>query len=92
MEPSLPSPQDFTLDDLREHPHLVTDVLLRDEDVSLLLERRGDTVRLACLRRYDRETTRVLAEAKNEHARKVKEGYTRDQAFADLREALTGHP
>lgn len=87
MERDLTASEHFTLDDIRETPNLVTDFLLKDEDVSVILQKRGDTVHLAYLRAYDAETTRILAEAKREHAGKVKEGYTREQALTDFAEA-----
>lgn len=78
---------DISLDDIKVHPELITDVLFDEHDLSLLLEKRGNSVRFAYLRRYDHETTRILEEAKHGYAQKQQEGYTREQAFKDLVEA-----
>lgn len=78
---------DILLDDIKGHPELITDILFDDEDLSLILEKRGKTVRFAYLRRYDKETTRMLAEAKQEYTQKAQEGYTREQAARDFLDA-----
>ncbi len=79
--------QDILLDDLRGHPELITNMLFNDQDVSIILEKRGNTVRFAYLRTYDKETTRILEEARREYAQKKQEGYTREQAFQDFLDA-----
>jgi hypothetical protein len=76
--------QDILLEDIKNNPELITELLLKDQDVSVVLEKHGDTVRFAYLRTYDKETVRILKEAKNEYAQKKEEGYTKEQAFKDL--------
>lgn len=44
-------------------------------------------MRFAYLRTYDKETTRILEEAKLEYAQKKQEGYPREQAFQDFLDA-----
>jgi len=78
---------DILLDDIKAHPELITDILFDDDDLSLILEKRGKTVRFAYLRRYGRDTTRILEEAKQEYAQKAQEGYTREQAAHDFLDA-----
>lgn len=78
---------DILLDDIKGHPELITDILFDDEDLSLILEKRGKTVRFAYLRRYDRESMRILREAKQEYTQQVQKGYTREQAAHDFLDA-----
>ena len=73
--------QDILLEDIKGHPELITDILFDDNDLLLILEKRGDIVRFAYVKRYDENTTRILAETKQEYSRKIKAGYTREQAF-----------
>jgi len=79
--------QNIVLEDLKVHPELITGMLFSEDDVSLILEKRGQTVRYAYLRRYDKDSRRILEEARTEYAEKKKQGYTREQAFQDLLEA-----
>jgi hypothetical protein len=76
--------QNIVLEDLKEHPELITEILCNDQDVSLILEKRGHTVRYAYLRIYDQESRRILEEAKTEYLQKKQQGYSREQAFKDL--------
>ena len=76
---------DILLDDIKGHPELITDILFDDEDLSLILEKRGNVVRFAYLRRYDKETTRILNEAKHEYTQQ--KDYTREQAARDFLDA-----
>jgi hypothetical protein len=62
-------------------------MLSSDDDGSLILEKRGHTVRYAYLRTYDKDSCRILEEARTEYAEKKKQGYNREQAFQDLLEA-----
>lgn len=84
MKQTLPFPQDIRVEDIRNDPELIAKILLSDEDISVLLEKRGDVVHLAYLRAYDAESVRVLEEAKAEHAQAGRGGYTREDAFGDL--------
>ena len=78
---------DILLDDIKGHPELITDILFDDEDLSLILEKRGKIVRFAYLRRYDKETTRILDEAKQEYTQQAQAGYTREHAARDFLDA-----
>ena len=78
---------DVLLDDIKGHPEVITDLLCDQDDISLILEKRGNVVRLAYMRRYSAETTRILKEAKQEYARCARDGYDREQAVQDLLEA-----
>jgi hypothetical protein len=60
--------QDIALKDLRAHPELVTDLLSGAEDVSVVLQRRGDTVRLSAMKTYSADAVRIASEARAEHA------------------------
>lgn len=79
---------DIMVEDIEHDPRLITEHLLRDEDVSVLLEKRGEIVHLAYLRRYDRDVTRILQDAKRELDGRGPGEYSREQAFRDLTEAL----
>ncbi len=57
-----------------------------NQDVSIILEKRGNTIRFAFLRTYDQETVRILKEAREEYALKKEQGYNREQAFQDFME------
>jgi len=78
--------QDIPLEKIKNNPELITGILFKDQDISVVLEKHGDTVRLAHMRSYDNKTTRILTEAKRKHDRKKQEGYTREQAFNDFLE------
>lgn len=78
---------DVLLDDIKGHPEVITDLLCDQDDISLILEKRGKVVRLAYMRRYSPETTRILEDAKQEYAQYARDGYDREQAAQDLREA-----
>ena len=79
--------QYISVEDIRKKPELITQLLLKDKDVSIILEKRGNKIRYAYLKTYDKEVIRILEEAKNEHKKIKEKGYTREQAFIDFNEA-----
>lgn len=79
--------QDISIEEIKKRPEMVTDWLLKDNDVSVIFEKRGQKIRFACLRMYDSETMRILEEARKEYAQKKQQGYNREQAFQDLIDA-----
>jgi hypothetical protein len=80
--------QNVFLEVVRKNPVLITGLLFKEEDVSIILNKQGNTVYFAYTRTYDKKTTRLLKEAKREHAQKKAEGYSRIQAFDDFTDAL----
>lgn len=80
--------RDLPLEDVKAHPEIITDLLSGDEDVSVVLEKHGDTVRFAAMRTYDRDSVRILEEARADHRRRKARGYSREEAFADLEAVL----
>ena len=76
--------RDLALADVRAHPELITDLLLSETDVSLVLERHGDTVRVAAMRTYDQELRDLLEEGREQYREKKQRGYSREEAFTDL--------
>ena len=80
--------RDLPLEDVRAHPEIITDLLAGDEDVSVVLEKHGDTVRFAAMRTYDRESVRILERARAKQLQRKAQGYTREEAFADLEGVL----
>lgn len=81
--------RDLPLEDVKAHPEITTDLLSGDDDVSVVLEKHGDTVRFAAMRSYDRDSVRMLEEARADYRRRKARGYSREEAFADL-EAVLG--
>ncbi len=76
--------RDVALEDLKAHPEMVTDLLSGDEDVSVVLQKRGGTVRFGAMKTYSNETRRIAAEARAEYAEMKRQGYGRKDAVADL--------
>ncbi len=76
--------RDVPLEDLKAHPELVVDLLSGDEDVSVVLQKRGETVRLGALKSYSREAVRIATEARAEFAEMKRQGYSHEDAVADL--------
>lgn len=76
--------QQIGLDDLKIHPELLTGILSNEQDLSLILEKRGHTIRYAYLRTYDTESRSILEDAKVEYRLKKEHGYSREQAFQDF--------
>ena len=79
--------QDIGVGDLKIHPELLTKILFQDQDVSLILEKRGQKIRYAYLRTYDAESHSILEEANADYLRKKNQGYSREQAFQDFEDA-----
>ncbi len=76
--------RDVSLKDLKAHPEMVVDLLSGDEDVSVVLQKRGDTVRLGAMKTYSKEAVRIAAKARAEYAEMKRQGYSREDAVADL--------
>jgi len=72
------------LEHVKAHPEIITDLLSTEDNLSVVLEKHGNTVRLAAMRVYDKDATRILQEARREYLQKKEKGYSREQAFADL--------
>lgn len=73
------------LEDLKAHPEVITDLLSGDRDVSVILDKRGDTVRFGAMRTYPKEVVRLVEEARAEHAELKEQGYGREDALEDFR-------
>ena len=80
--------KDLPLEDVQAHPEIITDLLSGDDDVSVVLEKHGTTVRFAAMRTYDRDSTRTLEEARANLLHRKAQGYSREDAFADLESVL----
>ena len=76
--------KDVSLTDLRANPEIVMDLLSGDEDVSVVLQKRGNSVRLGAMKVYSKDVLRIAAEARSEYAQKKRQGYGREDALADL--------
>lgn len=80
--------RDVSLEDVKAHPEMITDLLSGDDDVSVVLEKHGNTVRFAAMRTYDKDSIRILEQARAKYAARKAQGYSRDEAFADLESVL----
>ena len=87
MEQLSEQSQHISVEDIRNNPELIANILLKDRDVSVMFKRRGNKVSYAYLKTYNKESVRILREAKEEHKKLGEKGYTREQAFGDFEEA-----
>ena len=87
MEQISEESQHMSVEDIRNNPDLITKLLLKDRDVSVIFEKRGNKIRYVYLKTYNKESIRTLQEAKGEHKRFREKGYNREQAFRELEEA-----
>jgi hypothetical protein len=60
--------RNFPLADVKAHPEIITDLLAGDDDVSVVLEKHGNTVRFAAMRTYDKDSLRILEQARDRYA------------------------
>lgn len=88
MEQLSEKSQYMSIEDIRNHPELIAHLLLKDTDVSVIFEKKGNKVRYCYLKTHDKESFRILEEAKKEHKILRKKGYTREQAFKEFHEAI----
>lgn len=72
---------DLSLEDGKE---MIMGLLSGEDDISVIVEKHGATVRVAVMRSYDPETTRILEEAREDYRQHKARGYSREDAFADL--------
>ncbi len=80
--------QDVSLEDITAHPEMITNLLSGEDDVSVVLEKHGNTVRFAAMRTYDKDSLRILEQARAQYRRRKARGYTRQDAFTDLEGVL----
>ncbi len=76
--------RDVSLEHLRTHPEIVMDLLSGDEDVSVVLQKQGESVRLGAMKTYSKKAVRIAAEARAEFAEMKRQGYSREDALGDL--------
>lgn len=76
--------QTYSFADLKAHPEVITEMLSSHESIPILLERRGDSVTVGAAPSYARETDRLLEEALAEYAEMKRQGYGREDGFAEL--------
>jgi hypothetical protein len=87
MEQQIEQPQQLSIEEIRKNPELITQLLLQEQDVSVIFEKRGDQVSYIYLKTYDKESIRILREAKADHKRLKEKGYEREQALKEFEEA-----
>lgn len=76
--------QTISLKELENHPDLLKNVLVQNDEIALMLRRQGDRVFVYYKKMYTKEVDDILKEAKQVHQRKKKKGYDREQAFEDF--------
>ena len=76
--------QYILVEDIKRNPGLIAQLIRKDTDVSIILEKEGDIVRFAYLKTYSRDAVRILYEAKREYKELEEKGYTRKEAFEDF--------
>lgn len=77
--------QEISVDDLKEHPDLVLDVLTQPQDihVSLVVQRKGQQVTIR-KKTYDPEFVETMQRIEEKLKSRKEAGYTREQAFQDF--------
>ncbi|MCB0065422.1 MAG: hypothetical protein KDE19_25025 [Caldilineaceae bacterium] len=78
---------DITVEEIRNHPERLVNLVLASDNRSLVLERRADIVRITYVKNYGQDTRRIVAEARQAYASQRAQGYSREQAFHDLLQA-----
>ena len=81
----------ISIEAVKKNPELITQLLLKEGKVSLVLEKDGELIRYAYLPTYDEETNRILEEAEKEHARKKQRGYSREEANSRFFRSTRSH-
>jgi hypothetical protein len=87
MEKLTEQPQHISIEEIRKNPELITQLLLQDQDVSVIFEKRGNQVSYTYLKTYNKDSIRILQEAKADYKRLKEKGYSREQARKELEEA-----
>lgn len=82
-----PSVRKFSFEEFTKHLQVVVEALTESNNASIMLQRQGDEVFVFYKKRYSDEVYEILEECEREYQRKLKEGYTREQAFEDFMEA-----
>ncbi len=77
----------FPFNDFKTHVELVVNALAESNNGSIMLTRQGDEVFVLYRKRYSDEVNEILEESEREYQRRMKAGYTREQAFQDFMEA-----
>lgn len=75
----------LSLAEIQEKPSLVVDLLLNLKDVRLTIKSASDEVLVFPQRRYSDEVLEILRKSKELSLQRQVEGYTREQAFEDIR-------
>lgn len=76
--------QNVPLRHLQAHPEMVLELLSGEDDVSVILQKRGETVSLGAMKTWSKEAVRIAQEARAEYAELKGRGYDREDAVADL--------
>jgi len=84
---------EFSFNDIKNHPEWLIRLLSEGRDVSLMIRRRANDVRVL-QRVYPDEAQEIMAESKAELAKQEESCYSEDQAFQDFNVAqkkISGH-
>lgn len=82
-----PSVRKFAFEEFSKHLQVVVEALADNNNISVMLQRRGDEVFVFCKKRYSDEVYAIYEEAKREYQRRKQQGYSREQAFEDFMKA-----
>ncbi len=77
----------FSVDDLKNHLETIINMLEKSKDISILLRRQGNQIFVFYQKRFSDEVNKIFEESEREYQRRLKDGYTREQAFQDFMEA-----
>jgi hypothetical protein len=77
----------FLFNDFKTYFELVVNALAESNNGAIMLARQGDEVFVLYRKRYSDEVNEILEESEREYQRRMKAGYTREQAFQDFMEA-----
>ena len=78
---------DISVEEIRNHPERLVNLILASDDQSLMVERHADMIRVTFLKSYDQKTRRIVAETRQAYVARSTVGYSREQAFQDLLQA-----
>ena len=82
-------PNFSSLKDIEDRPAVLTDFLRKNKGLIVVIEvdPASDKVRVGIRKKYGDDVTRILREVYQEHALKLQQGYSRDDAVKDFKEA-----
>ena len=87
MEQLLEESNLMSVENIKNNPAIIADILLKQKDISVLFEKRGEKIGYAYLKAYSKESFEILRDAKEEYKKLKEKGYSRQQAFQNFEQA-----